>query len=630
MALLKISEPGKSRDQSVSHKVSIGIDLGTTNSLVATAKESSAETIKDEEGSDILPSVVQFHSDNVVTVGHEALNTACENAKNTIFSSKRFIGRNIDEIDELEQIFGNFPYEIKQDESFVPTINTIAGFKTASEVSAEILKSLYSRAKKHFACEIHGAVITVPAYFDDAQRQATKVSAELAGINVYRLLNEPTAAAIAYGLNELKDKLIAVFDLGGGTFDISILRIHEGVFEVLATGGSAVQGGDDYDRKIAEWFLIENSLLSMEVTPNDYRAIMLAAKSVKEKLTVAKSASIDFATENLNIQKNNITREKFEKLIAPLVENILLDCKTVLLDADIEPGDIHDVVLVGGSTRIPCIKESVHKFFGVKPLSSIDPDRVVAIGAAIHANVLAGNAHATEMLLLDVTPLSLGVETMGGVVEKIIHRNTTIPVEKTQKFTTYKDGQTAMSIHVVQGEREMVSDCRSLAKFELRDIPPLVAGAARIAVTYQVDADGLLNVKAYEESTRVEANVEVKPSFGLTDAQITSMIKDSNKYADTDMLKRSLQEKKVEASRTLEAIKAALLQDGDQLLSRKERENIDQCIAVLELTKENDNSKKITLAIETLEKETEFYIERRINASIKKAVEGRNIDEFKP
>jgi len=352
---------------------------------------------------------------------------------------------------------------------------------------------------------------------------------------------------------------------------------------------------------------------------------MLAAKSAKEKLTIEDSAFVDFAKKD----KNNITRQEFENLIAPLIKKILLACKKTLLDADFEPSDIHDVVLVGGTTRMPCIQKSVHEFFGVKPLSNIDPDRVVAIGAAIHANVLAGNARATEMLLLDVTPLSLGVETMGGIVEKIIHRNTTIPVEKTQQFTTYKDGQTAMSIHIVQGEREMVSDCRSLAKFELKDIPPLTAGAARISVTYQVDADGLLNVKACEESTGAEANVEVKPSFGLTDAQITSMIKDSNKHADTDMLKRSLQEKKVEASRTLEAIKSALLQDGDQLLSKKERENIDHCIATLESTKENNNSKKITTAIETLEKETEFYVERRMNASIRRAVEGRNIDEFK-
>jgi molecular chaperone HscA len=620
MALLQISEPGGS-DEKVSHKVSIGIDLGTTNSLVATVKENSAQTIKDEDGSDILPSVVQFHADNSVTVGHEALNTACENAENTIFSSKRFIGRNIS---ELEQISGSFPYIITQDGESVPIINTVAGPKTASEVSAEILKSLYDRAKKCFACDIHGAIITVPAYFDDAQRQATKDSAKLAGINVYRLLNEPTAAAIAYGLNELEDKLVAVFDLGGGTFDISILRIHEGVFEVLATGGDASLGGDDFDRSIAEWTLTKSSF-NNKLTPNDYRTLMLAAKGAKEKLTMEKSAFVDFITK----KKNNITRKEFEKLITPLIEKILLVCKKTLLDADFKPIDMDDVVLVGGATRIPCIQKSVHEFFGVKPLSNIDPDRVVAIGAATHANVLAGNAHATEMLLLDVTPLSLGVETMGGIVEKIVHRNTTIPVEKTQQFTTYKDGQTAMSIHVVQGEREMVSDCRSLAKFELRDIPPLTAGAARIAVTYQVDADGLLNVKAYEESKGVEANVEVKPSFGLTDAQITSMIKDSNKYADTDMLKRSLQEKKVEASRTLEAIKSALLQDGDQLLSGKERENIDQCIAALESTKENDNSKKITTAIEILEKETEFYVERRMNASIKKAVEGRNIDEFK-
>lgn len=618
MALLQIAEPGQS-PKPHQRRLAVGIDLGTTNSLVATVRSGIAEPLKDEHGEAILPSAVRYCADHVA-LGQEALDAVRDDPLNTILSIKRLMGRGLQDIRQLGE---QLPYRFSEGQSQMPFIETIQGAKSPVEVSSEILKALRWRAEQVLSGELVGAVITVPAYFDDAQRQATKDAARLAGLNVLRLLNEPTAAAVAYGLDQRTEGVVAVYDLGGGTFDISILRLSAGVFEVLATGGDTALGGDDFDHAIAGW-IIEQAALSSDLNPAEQRSLLHVARAVKEALSHAEQATVRYAG-----WEAVLSRAGFVRLIEPLLARSLKACRRAVRDADIELAEIDAVVMVGGSTRVPAVRQAVAGLFGREPLADIDPDQVVAIGAAIQADILAGNKQAgDELLLLDVIPLSLGLETMGGLMEKVIPRNTTIPVARAQDFTTYKDGQTAMMIHVLQGERELVKDCRSLARFELRGIPPMVAGAAKIRVTFQVDADGLLNVSARELGSGVEASVQVKPSYGLTDGEIARMLQDSFQNAGDDRAARALQEQKVDGQRLLEAVQSALLADGAQLLAADERQAIEAQMATLEMRLGENDRGEINRHIRQLTALTDAFAARRMNVTVRKALAGRRVDEI--
>ena len=620
MALFQIAEPGLSAAPH-EHRLAVGIDLGTTNSLVASVISGSAEVIEDESGRALLPSVVRYLADGEVEVGSRALEAAETDAKNTIFSAKRLIGRKRGDLKTLPSL----PYDLVDDERGI-LIRTAAGLKTPIEVSAEILKALKERAQARLGGDLAGAVVTVPAYFDDAQRQATKDAARLADLNVLRLLNEPTAAALAYGLDNAAEGVYLVYDLGGGTFDVSLLKLSKGVFEVLATGGNAALGGDDFDHRIFCWAL-EKAGDGEVLSPERKRTLLSAAKAAKEALTDSTSTTLLFHSADGHERELTLTRTEFEAMTCRLVQKTLDAVKSVLTDAGIERDAVKGIVLVGGATRMPCVREAVRMFFGREPLVGIDPDRVVAIGAAMQANKLVGNTNEEDdWLLLDVTPLSLGLETMGGLVEKVIPRNSAIPIARAQDFTTFKDGQTAMMIHVLQGEREVVDACRSLARFELRGIPPMAAGAARIRVTFELDADGLLSVSAREMTTGVEASVTVKPSYGLTDEDIIRMLKDGNASAEADMHARELREQQVEARRLLESTHGALAEDGD-LLSREERAEIDALTEKLAALAATDDVEAIKAGIAALTSGTEVFAERRMDRSIRKALSGLSIDD---
>lgn len=621
MALLQISEPGQTTAPH-QHRLAVGIDLGTTNSLVATVRSGAAQTLPDEQGRHLLPSVVRY-GESGVEVGESAMEHAVNDPSNTVVSVKRLMGRAAEDLKSFAQ---SAPYEFSATASAVPKICTRSGNVSAIEVSAEILKTLKARAVATLGGELVGAVITVPAYFDDAQRQATKDAARLAGLNVLRLLNEPTAAAVAYGLDSGQEGIIAIYDLGGGTFDISILRLKQGVFEVLATGGDSALGGDDFDHAIAEWILQQSG--SQQVpSPSLVRLLKREARSAKEQLANADVVTIKIDAEDFHWQ-GDFSQSQMRALIEPMIRKTILACRRSLRDADVAVEDVLQVVMVGGSTRTLAVREMVGEFFQREPLVSIDPDKVVAVGAALQADVLAGNKPDDEMLLLDVIPLSLGIETMGGLAEKIIYRNTPIPVAKAQDFTTYKDGQTAMAVHVVQGERELVDDCRSLARFDLRGFPPHVAGAVRIRVTYQVDADGLLTVSAREQNSGVEASVDVKPSYGLTDAEIETMLRDSMDHAADDMHSRMLREQQVEAERVIEALDAALKKDADELLSEEERNTISQARKQLIEVKAGSDTESIKAAIKQLENACAEYVARRMNSNIRNAMQGHSINEY--
>ncbi len=619
MALLQIAEPGQS-PQPHQRRLAVGIDLGTTNSLVAAVRSGLSEPLADAQGQVILPSAVRYHVDSV-EVGAVAKAEASRDPLNTVLSVKRLMGRGLADV---KQLGDQLPYRFVEGESHMPFIATAQGPKSPVEVSADILKVLRQRAEAALGGELVGAVITVPAYFDDAQRQATKDAARLAGLTVLRLLNEPTAAAVAYGLDQHAEGVVAIYDLGGGTFDISILRLTGGVFEVLATGGDSALGGDDFDHAIAGW-IVEQAGLSADLDPGEQRTLLQAACEAKEQLSNADAASLAYGQWH-----GVLSRTQFDALIEPMLARSLKACRRAARDAGIELEEVEAVVMVGGSTRVPRVRQAVAELFGREPLTDIDPDQVVAIGAAIQADALAGNQRADgeELLLLDVIPLSLGLETMGGLMEKVIPRNTTIPVARAQEFTTYKDGQSAMMIHVLQGERELISDCRSLARFELRGIPPMVAGAAKIRVTFQVDADGLLSVSAREMASGVESSIQVKPSYGLTDGEIARMLQDSFHNAGDDKVQRVLREQQVDAQRLLEAVEAAMDADGERLLDADERVAILAQMQLLRELMAGNDGLAIEQQTKRLTQVTDAFAARRLDATVKAALAGRSLNEI--
>ncbi|HFQ5214071.1 TPA: Fe-S protein assembly chaperone HscA [Vibrio vulnificus] len=615
MALLQIAEPGQSSAPH-EHKRAAGIDLGTTNSLVASVRSGTADTLKDAQGRSLLPSIVNYANEEAI-VGYAAKALSESQPQDTIISVKRLLGRSLTDI---QTRYTSLPYRFKASENGLPVLQTTQGDKNPIEVSADILKVLAKRAEESLGGELSGVVITVPAYFDDAQRAGTKDAAKLAGLHVLRLLNEPTAAAIAYGLDSGQEGVIAVYDLGGGTFDISILRLSKGVFEVLATGGDSALGGDDFDHLLAD-FLAEQAGFETPLSAEKNRTLLNIATATKIAFSEQDSVEVDIFG-----WKGVVTREQFEELIRPLVKKTLMSCRRALKDADVDADEVLEVVMVGGSTRTLLVREMVGEFFGRTPLTNINPDEVVAIGAGIQADILAGNKPDSEMLLLDVIPLSLGIETMGGLVEKIIPRNTTIPVARAQEFTTFKDGQTAMSVHIVQGEREMVDDSRSLARFSLKGIPPMAAGAAHIRVTYQVDADGLLSVTAMEKSTGVQSEIQVKPSYGLSDDEVANMLRDSMTYAKEDMQARALAEQRVEADRVIEGLIAAMQADGDELLSEAEKATLLQAIESLIELRNGNEANAIEQGIKDTDKASQDFASRRMDKSIRAALAGQSID----